>query len=372
MSFRLFAVLALLLIPAFASACLWDYDTLAMERQRFPNALELITGKFLRHTKEFYEWRIKDRIEKLKADPENLAYLDDLAVAYEKTGDQAKAIETILRKDKIKPGLYETEANLGTFYLHDGQHKKGLEHIERALRINPDAHFGREKYQKSLAEWVASRRKEGRVGLPLAEFERYSPMMHDFKSFLEGNDPEKRLSDSEREAAIKGILGIMKFGNYESPVVLEALGSLLSAYGRDRRDQDAKQLAARAYLKAADVTSGNAREEYRKMAMGVLSMQTYGPGSDTQLPLEVLEKTFRKELAEAEAWYEQVHQDELTWINEGKNPEVEFDRKYYEPTVGESSFTLKHGALIGALVLALGGGLWKLCRRSPTIQGRIN
>ncbi len=41
---------------ALLCACLWDTDTLQMERQRFPDALELITGKFLRHSREFYDW----------------------------------------------------------------------------------------------------------------------------------------------------------------------------------------------------------------------------------------------------------------------------------------------------------------------------
>jgi hypothetical protein len=35
-----------------ARACIWDRDTLAMERARFPTTLELITGKFLRRTRE--------------------------------------------------------------------------------------------------------------------------------------------------------------------------------------------------------------------------------------------------------------------------------------------------------------------------------
>jgi len=47
---------ALLGLPAAAVACLWDYDTLKQERARFPSTLELITGKFLRHSPEFYEW----------------------------------------------------------------------------------------------------------------------------------------------------------------------------------------------------------------------------------------------------------------------------------------------------------------------------
>ena len=80
------ATVAVALIPSLALACAWDYDTLKMERQRFPSALELITGKFLRHSPEFYEWRIRDSEAKLAADPNNLAYLDDLAVAYDKVG----------------------------------------------------------------------------------------------------------------------------------------------------------------------------------------------------------------------------------------------------------------------------------------------
>ena len=55
----------LLGLPTAVFACLWDYDTLKQERARFPETLELITGKFLRHSKEFYEWRIQDRLQKL-------------------------------------------------------------------------------------------------------------------------------------------------------------------------------------------------------------------------------------------------------------------------------------------------------------------
>jgi len=133
------------LFPVVALACIWDYDTLRQERAGFPDTLELITGKFLRHSPEFYEWRIKDRGEKLKKEPNNLAYHDDLAVAYSKVGRTNEAIATIEAKEKIKPGLYETYANLGTFYILAGDLEKGLPYIDQALAINPDAHFGREK-----------------------------------------------------------------------------------------------------------------------------------------------------------------------------------------------------------------------------------
>jgi hypothetical protein len=114
------ALMLILLVPAAALACLWDSETLKQERSRFPSTLELITGKFLRHSPAFYEWRIKDRLEKLKTDPKNVGLYDDIAVAYEKLGQHDKAIETILAKEEIQPGLYETYSNLGTFYILAG------------------------------------------------------------------------------------------------------------------------------------------------------------------------------------------------------------------------------------------------------------
>ena len=156
----LLGYVVLLLTPALLHACLWDYDTLKMERSRFPTTLELITGKFLRHSPEFYQWRIEDRQRRLYNEPDNLALYDDLAVAYSKLGQQDKAIETILLKEQKHPGLYETYANLGTFYIFVGEWEKSAETIDKALAINPDAHFGRERYQKYLVEYVLKRHRD--------------------------------------------------------------------------------------------------------------------------------------------------------------------------------------------------------------------
>jgi hypothetical protein len=122
---RFLGVLAILCImPALTFACLWDYDTLKQERSRFPSTLELITGKFLRHSPEFYEWRIQDRFKRIAGGSTVLADYDDLAVAYEKTARHAKAIETILAKEQIAPGQYTTYSNLGTFYILAGDFEK--------------------------------------------------------------------------------------------------------------------------------------------------------------------------------------------------------------------------------------------------------
>ena len=98
------AVLAGLLVPSVVAACSWDYDTIKMERTRFPGTLELITGKFLRHSPEFYRWRIADRLKRLETAPSDAALLDDLAVAYDKTGRHDEAIETARRTERSHPG----------------------------------------------------------------------------------------------------------------------------------------------------------------------------------------------------------------------------------------------------------------------------
>jgi tetratricopeptide (TPR) repeat protein len=357
-------VAAAVLLPASAVACLWDYDTLQMERNRFPSALELITGKFLRHTPEFYDWRISDRLKKLKYDPENLAYYDDLAVAYEKTGQHEKAIETILIKDKKKPGLYETEANLSTFLIHAGRLEEGLQHIDKALRINPDAHFGREKFQKRLVEYVLSRRRDGKTPLPLVG---PSDPHDSFRTFLivpaTATSPP-RIDESERKAAVKGVLGMMRFGNHDSPVLLEALGDLLrnerGIYGKDFADE--KQLAARAYLKASyAVNEETSREAYGEKARMALCFQAKYRNSTEQLPLEELEESFRQELAQADEWYAELRNNELTWIKEGKDPEQEFSRRYYEEprVIADPSEQLPVGPLfqrrLVRMQIALGG-----------------
>jgi tetratricopeptide (TPR) repeat protein len=332
-------------LPAVALACLWDYDTLKQERARFPDTLELITGKFLRHSKEFYEWRIQDRLKKLEADPKNLAYYDDLAVAYDKTGNHDKAIETMLAKEKLQPGPYETYANLGTFYFHSGKLEDGLPYIDKALAINPDAHFGRERYQKWLVEYVISRRKEGKVPLPLQKVPDYPDSdPKGFTAFVASRlEPSQRnplttLTPEATEAAIKGVLGMMRFGKHDAPVLLEALGDLLAPHPYMR--ESAKRLSARCYLKASyAVTDEQSKADYRKLAEQALMLQLKDGLTHTQLKLSDLEQDFQIQLANAEEWYAALKGRELTWIRDSTDPEAEFDRLYTQDPVvpGEPS-----------------------------------
>lgn len=323
---------------AIALACFWDYDTIEMERQQFPSVIELISGKFLRHSPEFHYWRIKDREKKLEKYPDSLSLYDDLAVSWSKIGDDKKAIEIILQKEKLQPGLYETYANLGTFYLHNRQLKKGIEYIDKAIKINPNAHFGREIYQKYLAEYVLRKLKNGKLKLPLDTiFAKHAPHFainnnsDNFYVFLlnkfnmKNKNKELELPREELEKAIIGIMGMMKFGNYNSPILLEVLGDLLMNKGGT---ESARHLACRCYIKAADeVDNLEIASEYWKKAFFISNTQMI---KGKEVSIDDIEILLKQEIKEGNIFFQQIKYDEISWINSGKNPEKEFEKKYYK------------------------------------------
>ncbi len=301
-------------------ACLWDYDTLAMERQRFPNAHELITGHFVRHSTAYYQWRISDRTAK-PVDQRTPIDFDDIAVAQDKLGQHDKAIDTI--RDKIArwpdERRYESEANLGTFHIHAGRFEEGLQHINRAIEINPDAHFGREVYQKLLVEYVIESPRHGNQ-LPLNDDESYGHS--GFAAFVltaqEAKDDDR---PAEIQAAAKGIMGMMHFGRHDSPILLEALGDLLLS---DGYRNDSKMLAARAYLKASyEVEDSVASTAYREKAQQALKMQFGREMSE-------VEEDLKNEIDQADNFFRQISADERAWIASGSALDIEFANKYYE------------------------------------------
>ncbi len=346
-------------------ACIWDSDTLRMEKELFPEALELITGNFVRHSKEFYQWRVKDR-EKILETISNPELYDDLAVGYEKLGEHQKAIDLILKKQELYPNLYTTEANLGTFYIHQGKLEQGLEHIEKAIAINPNAHFGREIYQKLLVKYVLSKQKEPRDDTPLRTSSRDESEVAGFAKYVfESQEVGESEDETERAFAdmLDGVLGMMMFGNHASPILLEALGDILLSRGHP---DDVKRLAVRAYLKASyHVKSEESANSYRKLAEDALAMQTVSEKSSDPLTLTSLEKKLQQEIAKGDRFFEQIRNDELKWIREGKNLSTEFNRKYYDHPKLQSlePITRENAALFlkvvtGLAILAACGLYW--------------
>ena len=317
-------------------SCIWDRDTIAMERQRFPSTMEIISGKFLRHSPEFYQWRIQDREAKLKTNPNQWNYYDDLAVAYDKTGNHTKAIELMLQKEDLHPNQYETYANLGTFYIHNKQYREGLKYIDKAIAINANAHFGREVYQKYLVEYVLSKMKNGKVNLPLCQSPHPETNPNFYQFLLKTSEKTKM---NPPKAAVKGILGMMKFGNFRSPILLEALGDLLRMSPKNVR-QNASMLAFIAYQKAAlEVNTIEVKTLYRKRYI----FWSGSSGESSKAKVAKRKKTFADAIKSGDRFYNQIRSDEIRWIKAGKNPEEEFAKKYYKAPPKPTSSKKKPG-----------------------------
>jgi len=314
----LLTVLAIL-FPGPCRACLWDYDTLEMERQLFPEAHELIAGHFVRHSSTYYKWRIEDRTAKPTGQRTPSDY-DDIAVAYDKLGEHDQAIETIEAKIERWPDeyLYESEANLGTFHIHAGRLEEGLTHITKAIEINPDAHFGREVYQKLLVEYLIMRRDEVN-SIPSTEVE--SGEYIGFAKFvLDSRETNNWNSEHEIQSAVKGILGMMRFGNHESPILLEALGDLLIV---SENASDSKMLATRAYLKASFGSDAPSIAD----AYFIKAKNAIGP--QYKRGLDEIVADLKSEIAQGEEFFQRICENEQAWATAGKNLDAEFEQEYY-------------------------------------------
>ena len=287
-------------------ACMWDYDTIRDEKRGLPGIAEILAGRFEKHSRFFYEQRVVCMTTLLRSDPKNLDAWDNLAVAYEKLDDRDKAIETILKKDRIASGQYTTYANLGTFYLHKGDLENGILAIRKAIEINPDAHFGREEYQLKVAEFLLAAKKEPRL-LSEMNFLEYAgvlkPLPRNFQEYMAAHhyesSPETRpatqpVEESEqdlqellqseiservsrghplalsemgvKENVFDGIAGMIRFGTGTSAELYLTLGDLLVA----RRDLN---LAYRAYQCALDFD--HPRKAYLEEIMKRISDRIY-------------------------------------------------------------------------------------------------
>jgi tetratricopeptide (TPR) repeat protein len=236
---RTLAVFALLLSLSMpVAACLWDRDTPADEAKGMPEVIAVLTGRFERNPPLFYEMRLELVRSELRSHPEDMAAYDDAGVACDRLGRGDEAISWMTAKrvqldmldasrPEAKDQLYRYHANLGTFLVHRwarqgadrakiGEVKAARAEIAKALEINPNAHFGREKYQLRAIEWI--------IDPPKAAGKTYLPNLlgwsqeelHDLR------DPK------EADEAVRGLAGLIVLGNaWESVDVFHALNVAL-------------------------------------------------------------------------------------------------------------------------------------------------
>jgi hypothetical protein len=143
--------------------------------------------------------------------PDYAPALDDRAVAFLKLGRLEDSRKAMLRLAEVDPDSYATHANLGTLYTFTGEYDKALVHIDRAMALEPQAHFGREKYHRQLVQYLLDGRKD--------------PEIFKQRDFL-GLEPtkEQRFHGSEEAFAAAGV----------APEAFDALVSMIAVYGADR------------------------------------------------------------------------------------------------------------------------------------------
>ncbi|MFO0930542.1 MAG: hypothetical protein U0736_26515 [Gemmataceae bacterium] len=145
---------------------------------RFAMVHDVLHERFARHGVAHY--RERDRVTRARLtelspdDPASFPLADDLAAGLDRLGRPAEAVPVM--RDKLARQLargmkgrelYTSYANLGTFLIHSsyaaaiagnaearGRFREGVELVRKSVEVNPDAHFGRERWQVAVAEFL--------------------------------------------------------------------------------------------------------------------------------------------------------------------------------------------------------------------------
>jgi len=145
---------------------------------RFAMVEDVLHERLAKHGTAYYQERVKRDRKKLdeakRGSKPWFDHADDLGVGLERLGRSAEGAEILRDKlqEQQKAGLtgrelYSTYANLGTFLIHDAfkgtmagdetarqRFKEGLELVRKSVEVNPQAHFGRERWQVAIAEFL--------------------------------------------------------------------------------------------------------------------------------------------------------------------------------------------------------------------------
>ncbi|HMJ89523.1 MAG TPA: tetratricopeptide repeat protein [Candidatus Acidoferrum sp.] len=134
-------------------ACIWDADTLTVEKWQRPDLAKTIFGvaeprkDSAKYAKKIAELQAAHR-------ESDAAWWNELAGAMLRSGRAAEAaalLEPVISKF---PNDYGLHANLGTAYHLLGRYADAEREIARDLEIDPNAHYGLEKYHLALLQYL--------------------------------------------------------------------------------------------------------------------------------------------------------------------------------------------------------------------------
>ena len=336
---RALAAMALLLgLPLSVAACLWDRDTPADEARGLPEVVAVLTGRFERNPPLYYEMRLARVAALLEKQPGDLAAHDDAGVACDRLGRGDEAVAWMERKrrhlllrDPADPDLkeqsYRYHANLGTFLVHRwirrgadrariDEVKAARDEIARALAINPDAHFGREKYQLRAIEWI--------IAPPKVDPKQDLPNLLGW-SF--DDIYGQQVGPQSADAAVRGLSGLVVLGNaWESVDVFHALNVALQrdSLGFARGPLGGRNtLAYLAWLRCrelVDAGKGSILPDAPKRE--ALKAMLRRPESALYAE-ELLDPAFAKLRSEADAWQAARTAFMMERLKQGRHPDTD-------------------------------------------------
>lgn len=150
----LLRILATVFFSFTATDCIWDAQSFSHEKARSHDLATTILGEpqISENTNQ-----LRATIKELEANrrENDVNWWNNLAGAYLRLNQPQDAV-TLLEPVVGKfPDGYGIHANLGTAYHLLGRYQEAEKEIARDLEINPDAHFGLEKYHLALLQYLA-------------------------------------------------------------------------------------------------------------------------------------------------------------------------------------------------------------------------
>src|SRR5262249_28776959 len=333
---RRFALLLLLLVPGPLAACLWDTDTLRYELKSFPEVVQVISGRFERNPPYYYEMRLQRAAAEIEKHPDHLDAYDDAGVACDRLGRGDEAIEWMEKKrkrlksanandPKVRDHRYRYLANVGTFWAHHwfrsgadrdriDELKTGRDFIKQAIELNPDAHFGREKYQLMVMEWLIAPPSVKDDASQLPDILGVTP---------DNSNSEHRgrvLSTVESEEAIKGLTGLIVLGDaWQSVDVFHALS--LALFRQHKRG--ASYLA---HLRCCELIDQGRRSALPRAPTGEKlkdALKHNGGWYHSDKALADFRSTYQMLREEADRWQQARQGYMMTRLIQGRHPDTD-------------------------------------------------
>jgi tetratricopeptide (TPR) repeat protein len=237
------AVIALLSsFAARVQACGWSWETYAAEGESLPCVYDALLGYFPAHTPEYHEAVTRAVDYALGWTPQWTAGLDAKGLALMHLSRYPEAEVVMKQRLSINAEAYAAHANLGTLFTFTRQFPTALRHIDRAMALEPKAHFGREIYHRKLVVFLGDAQRDPNVALN----RNFLDVAVDTDQRLAGSEAKYEEAGLETNAFDALVSMIAVYGAEHVAEIYLTLGDLLSLRGHSK-------LAWTAYKRALEL-----------------------------------------------------------------------------------------------------------------------